>query len=168
MLITCFPFTEVGKCRAGVGAIVGFGHEAIHVKKFEALLGDQRAVRWVPYSGRLNIRDLGGRPVEGGREDDGTVLVIARAHAQHSSGLFGLGGGGQSGTFPGKASEKLKGAYVTVGDKEVEVDVSVFYRLIDTLILSISFSSSIGSYKLYVLLLTSTLSAQDYEVLCFA
>jgi hypothetical protein len=75
-------------------------------------------------SGRFSFDAAGGRTVEGGKEDDGTPLAIARGKAKEHSGVFGVGGGGQKGLFPGKASPKLNGAYVTVGDKEVEVKVS--------------------------------------------
>ncbi|EJD03147.1 uncharacterized protein FOMMEDRAFT_168195 [Fomitiporia mediterranea MF3/22] len=113
---------QPGKCRPGVGAFFGFGHEAIHVKQYETLIGDSRGVRWVPMSGSFSFDRLGARAVEGGHEDDGTPLAIARAHAKEHSGFMGIGGGGEKGLYPGKASPKLNGAYVTVGDKEVQVD----------------------------------------------
>ena len=37
---------------------------------------------------------------------------------------MGIGSHGQKGLFPGKASPKMSGGWVTVGDKEVKVDVS--------------------------------------------
>jgi hypothetical protein len=54
------------------------------------------ALRWVPTSGKLNISSLGYRPVDGGRDTDGTTLYVVRA--QHK-GFY----------HPGKASERLKG-----------------------------------------------------------
>lgn len=126
LLITS-PSPEPGKCRPNFGAFFGFGHEAVHVKQYEVLVGDSRGVRWVPSSGTFSFEKLGARPVEGGHEDDGTPLVIARARAKEHSGILGIGGGGKEGLFPGKASPKLSGAYVTVGDKEVKVDVSVIF-----------------------------------------
>ncbi|THH08084.1 hypothetical protein EW145_g2940 [Phellinidium pouzarii] len=113
---------QPGKCRPKVGAFFGFGHEAIHVKQYEALIGDSRGVRWVPMSGRFSFETLGARAVEGGREDDGTPLAIARGRAKEHSGFLGIGSGGAEGLFPGKASPKLDGAYVTVGEKEVRVE----------------------------------------------
>ncbi|KAI5118244.1 hypothetical protein M0805_007493 [Coniferiporia weirii] len=113
---------QPGKCRPGHGATIGYGNEAIQVKQYETLIGDSRGVRWIPMSGRFSRDALGARPVEGGRETDGTPLVIARGHAKEHAGLFGIGSGGQEGTFPGKASPKLDGAHITVGDKEVEVE----------------------------------------------
>ena len=76
-------------------------------------------------SGKFSFEKLHGRAVEGGREDDGTPLAIARAKAKEHSGIMGIGGGGEKGLFPGKASPKMSGAWVTVGEKEVSVDVSV-------------------------------------------
>jgi len=113
---------HVGKCRPGFGAAIGYGNEAIHVKTFEVLIGDRRAVRWVQAHGRLNPNNLGARPVEGGREADGTPLFVARGFAKEHSGFFGLGGGGEEGLFPGKASIQHNGALVTAGDKEVEIE----------------------------------------------
>ena len=54
------------------------------------------ALRWVPTSGKLNVSVLGYRPVDGGRDTDGTTLYVVRA--QHK-GCY----------HPGKASERLKG-----------------------------------------------------------
>jgi hypothetical protein len=54
------------------------------------------ALRWVPAHGKLNIASLGFKPVEGGREDDGSPLYVAQA-------LY------KGVVHPGKASEKLDG-----------------------------------------------------------
>ena len=148
-----FVLAEPGKARPGVGAFFGFGHEAIHVKQYEVLVGDSRGTRWVPASGTFSFDRLGAHPVEGGREDDGTPLVIARGHAKERSGVLGIGGGGQEGLFPGKASPKLNGAYVTAGDKEVKVEVR-FHSTFHLCLAHVSFLVN--------------LPLQDYEVLCFA
>ena len=66
------------------------------LSKYEVLVGDPRALRWVNYRGRLNLQNLGARPVEGGREKDGTPLFVASA--QHGPNVV-----------PGKVSEKLEG-----------------------------------------------------------
>lgn len=95
-------------------------------------------MRWVPCSGRFSFESLGARAVEGGHEDEGTPLAIARAKAKEHQGIMGIGSGGKKGLFPGKASPKLNGAYVTVGDKEVGVDVSVF--LPDSVLLIVNLS----------------------------
>jgi hypothetical protein len=88
-------------------------------------------LHWVSTSGRLNVGNLGYRPVEGGHETDGTAIYIARGPYKDA-------------THPGKASEKLdgesksscqyrvvdlfifSGAYVTYGGKERVVKVSLF------------------------------------------
>lgn len=53
-------------------------------------------LHWVQSSGRLNLATLGYKPVEGGRENDGTLLYIAEA--LHDGVVH-----------PGKISEKLDG-----------------------------------------------------------
>jgi hypothetical protein len=58
-----------------------------------------RGLRWVDASGVLNVSGLGFKPVEGGREADGTPLYIAEA--PHNGAVH-----------PGKASEKLDGEFV--------------------------------------------------------
>lgn len=113
---------EVGKCNPERGAIVGYGNEAIQIKTYEILLGSAQGVRWVPAFGRLDLQGLNARPVEGGREADGTPLYIGRAHTHKHSGLFGSGG--EEGIIPGKVSPLHGGAMVVAGDKEVEVKVS--------------------------------------------
>ncbi|KAH7888634.1 carbohydrate-binding module family 12 protein [Phlebopus sp. FC_14] len=61
------------------GAVIGYKKDEIHLSKYEILVGDSRAVKWVSCSGKLNVNGLNARPVEGGREPDGTVLYIAQA-----------------------------------------------------------------------------------------
>ena len=60
------------------------------------LVGDSRSVRWVEHSGRLDLGSLGARPVEAGRESDGTPLFIAQAQVHNT-------------ITPGKISERLDG-----------------------------------------------------------
>lgn len=57
-----------------------------------------RGLRWVSAHGHLNVQSLGARPVEGGRESDGTPLYIAKAFHKGAE-------------HPGKASEKLHGKF---------------------------------------------------------
>jgi len=91
-------------------AVIGFKHEAITVNKFEILIGAQSALHWVRAQGKLGAEDLrGARPVEGGREDNNSALYIARARAGDD-------------IIPGKASQVLDGAYVTVHDSEKKVE----------------------------------------------
>lgn len=55
-----------------------------------------RGLVWVNAHGKLNPDSLGKRPVEGGRENDGTPLYVAKAPYKGA-------------VHPGKASEKLNG-----------------------------------------------------------
>lgn len=55
-----------------------------------------RGLVWVNTHGKLNLASLGKRPVEGGRENDGTPLFVAKAPYKGA-------------VHPGKASEKLDG-----------------------------------------------------------
>ncbi|KAI0647853.1 carbohydrate-binding module family 12 protein [Trametes meyenii] len=89
------------------GGVIGYAHEEIHLPKFEVLVGDMRALRWVDTHGRLDIERLGARPVEGGRDADGTPLFIAQAHTHNA-------------IVPGKCSAKLDGAFVPYGFTEKE------------------------------------------------
>ncbi|KAI0727103.1 carbohydrate-binding module family 12 protein [Fomitopsis betulina] len=88
------------------GAVVGYGFKEIQLSKYEVLVGDIRALRWVNFRGRLNVQQLGARPVEGGREKDGTPLFIASA--QHGPNVL-----------PGKVSEKLDAAVVPANNTEI-------------------------------------------------
>ncbi|KAF4598399.1 hypothetical protein EYR38_006801 [Pleurotus pulmonarius] len=81
------------------GGVIGYGGEENHVGTYEILLGDMRGLVWVATHGKLNVASLGKRPVEGGRENDGTPLYVAKA--PHKGAVH-----------PGKASEKLDGAYI--------------------------------------------------------
>ncbi|KAF9005097.1 carbohydrate-binding module family 12 protein [Cyathus striatus] len=90
------------------GAVIGYGHDEIHLDTYEILLGDMHALRWVPARGKLDISALGYKPVEGGRDRDGTPLYIALAHHKGAD-------------HPGKASAKLDGAFIPYGGSEKEV-----------------------------------------------
>ncbi|KAI0631944.1 carbohydrate-binding module family 12 protein [Trametes polyzona] len=89
------------------GAVIGYGHKEIHLPKFEVLVGDMRALRWVDWHGRVDLDRLGARPVEGGREADGTPLFIAQAH--HHGAIV-----------PGKCSPRLDAAFVPYASTEKE------------------------------------------------
>ncbi|KAJ7675116.1 hypothetical protein B0H17DRAFT_1161714 [Mycena rosella] len=101
---------EVGKASDAFqkGGVIGFKHDEIHVDTYEILVGDINGLRWVDASGRLDVSGLGFRPVEGGREADGTPLYIAEA--PHKGAVH-----------PGKASEKLDGAYIPYDGGETNV-----------------------------------------------
>ncbi|KAF7321501.1 Carbohydrate-binding module family 12 protein [Mycena kentingensis (nom. inval.)] len=88
------------------GAVIGYENEEHHLDTYEILIGDMNGLRWVPAEGRLNVNNLGYKPVEGGRENDGTPLYIAQAPHKDA-------------THPGKASEKLDGAYIPFDGEEV-------------------------------------------------
>ncbi|KAJ7072507.1 carbohydrate-binding module family 12 protein [Mycena amicta] len=104
-LYICRAFFEgglqIGKASEAFqkGAVIGFKHEEIQLETYEILIGDMNGLRWIPWEGRLNVAGLGYTPVEGGRESDGTPLFIAEA--PHNGAVH-----------PGKASEKLDGAYI--------------------------------------------------------
>ncbi|KAF8964773.1 hypothetical protein BDZ97DRAFT_1814411 [Flammula alnicola] len=90
------------------GGVLGYKNDEVFVDEYEVLVGDMNRLRWVPTSGRLNVANLGYRPVEGGRENDGTRLYIAEA--PHKDAVH-----------PGKASEKLDGAFIAYDGKEKNV-----------------------------------------------
>ncbi|KAF8891730.1 carbohydrate-binding module family 12 protein [Infundibulicybe gibba] len=91
------------------GAVIGYGHDEIHLGTYEILLGDMRGLQWVSARGRLNVASLGAKPVDGGRDGDGTPLYVAKAPyngAEH----------------PGKCSEKLDGAFIPYDGTEKHVN----------------------------------------------
>lgn len=100
---------QVGKAGSMLakGCSFGYGHDEISVDTFEVLVGDLRAVRWVDAHGKLNLQELGVRPVEAGREGNGQPLYIAQAHINNS-------------VHPGKCSEKLSAAFIPYGGTEKE------------------------------------------------
>jgi hypothetical protein len=53
-------------------------------------------LRWVPCTGKINVASLGLRPVEGGKDSDGTPLYIVEAPHKNA-------------VHPGKASENKEG-----------------------------------------------------------
>ncbi|KAI0357544.1 carbohydrate-binding module family 12 protein [Trametes cingulata] len=89
------------------GGVIGYAHDEIHLPKFEVLVGDMRALRWVDHHGRLDLDRLGARPVEGGHEADGTPLFIAQAH--HHDAIV-----------PGKCGPKLDAAFIPYANTEKE------------------------------------------------
>lgn len=88
------------------GAIIGYDNDEIETENYEILIANPQAVRWVDASHPFSVQNLGGaRPVDGGREADGTPLYIVQAPYK-------------GGVHPGKTSEKLKGADITYGGDE--------------------------------------------------
>ncbi|KAH0827930.1 hypothetical protein J3R83DRAFT_3563 [Lanmaoa asiatica] len=100
------------------GAVIGYKKDEIHIDKYEILVGDSRAVKWVPCSGQFNIQALRARPVEGGREPNGTPIYIAQA--PHRGAVH-----------PGKACEIYgDGCFIPYDDSEKKVKVK--FRLTAT------------------------------------
>jgi hypothetical protein len=80
--------------------------------KFEVLIGDPRAIRWVACRKKLNVQELNATPVEGGTiAKDGTSLYLTRVRYD-------------GGVHAAKVAEYFPGSYLGFGGKEVTVDVS--------------------------------------------
>ncbi|KAG2150416.1 carbohydrate-binding module family 12 protein [Suillus clintonianus] len=97
------------------GGVIGFKKEEIHIVKYEILVGNSQAVRWVNISGQFSLASLNGlRPVEGGREPGGASHYIAQA-PYHGA------------VHPGKACEAFgDGCFITYDSTEKKVkDYSV-------------------------------------------
>lgn len=110
------------------GAVIGYKKEEIHVRfhhcyktslthtalqldKYEILVGDSRAVKWVPCSGQVNVQALRATPVEGGREPDGSIQYIAQAPYNNA-------------VHPGKACEGFgDGCFIPYDSSEKKVKV---------------------------------------------
>ncbi|KAJ7594728.1 carbohydrate-binding module family 12 protein [Mycena floridula] len=113
-LYICRAFHEgslqIGKASPAFekGAVIGYGHDEIHFDKYEILVGNMQGLRWEEIHGRLNVNNLGYRPVDGGHEADGTILYIAEAE-YHGA------------VHPGKASEKWDVAFIPYDGDEKEV-----------------------------------------------
>ncbi|KAF9227291.1 carbohydrate-binding module family 12 protein [Gyrodon lividus] len=91
------------------GGVIGYKKDEIHLDKYEILVGNSQAVRWVPCSGQLNIQGLRATPVEGGREPDGTPQYIAQAPYNGA-------------VHPGKACETFgDGCFIPYDDTEKKV-----------------------------------------------
>jgi len=91
------------------GAVIGFKKDEIHIDKYEILVGDSRAVKWVTCAGNFKVESLRARPVEGGREPDGTPIYIAQA-PYHGA------------VHPGKACEVYgDGCFIPYDDTEKKV-----------------------------------------------
>ncbi|KAI0266731.1 carbohydrate-binding module family 12 protein [Gloeopeniophorella convolvens] len=102
---------QVGKASAVFkeGAVIGFGGSTVELNKFEVLAADSKAVRWVPFRGQLNLQALGARPVEGGREADGTQLYVAQVDYH-------------DGRHAAKIGEHLGAALVPFNGTEVSIE----------------------------------------------
>ena len=74
-------------------------------------MGDSRAIQWVATSNELNVQELYAKPVEGGREANGSQLYIARVRYD-------------GGVHAAKVGENLLRARLAFNGKEVIIDVS--------------------------------------------
>ena len=112
----------------------------LQIGTYEILVGDSRAVRWVPCSGQVNPHSLGPgvTPVEGGREPDGHAIYIAQA-PYHGA------------VIPGKACEVYGDGCFIPHDK-TEKKVKVRVRLTAT-------TRSVSHYRIL---------RQEYAILCYA
>jgi hypothetical protein len=111
-------------------------HSGNQFNKFEVLIGDPRAIRWVAWHKKLNVQGLNATPVEGGiASKNGAPLYITRVRYD-------------DGVHAAKAAEFFTGSILAFGGKEVAVDVS--YR------------SMVWSPRNVLL----TRCLQEYEVLC--
>lgn len=89
------------------GGVLGYNNKEVFVDEYEVLVGDMSRLQWVPSSGRINVQSLGYRPVDGGNDSNGPLYVVEAPH--------------KNAVHPGKAGEKLDGAYIAYGGKEVHV-----------------------------------------------
>jgi len=95
--------------KSNKGAVIGYAHKEVDCPKYEILVGNPSAIRWVQTSGSFNPGSVRATPIEGGREPNGTPLFIAQAPYKGN-------------VVPGKCSEKLGGALVAAGGKEREIN----------------------------------------------
>jgi hypothetical protein len=105
----CDGGLQVGKAGSHLkkGAVYGYNHKTFEVSTYEILVGDSSATKWISTGGQLRVDQLGKRPVEGGQENDGTPIYVARADYH--------------GLHPGKATTALDGAYIAFGSEEKRV-----------------------------------------------
>jgi len=106
----CDGGVQVGKAGTHLskGAAYGYCNKAYEISTYEVLVGNSKAIRWVPTGGLLRVDQLGATPVEGGHENDGTPIYVASVEFHGSRHC-------------GKATTKLDGAYIAYGDKEERV-----------------------------------------------
>jgi hypothetical protein len=101
---------QLGKASEGFnkGGVLGYKNKEVFVEEYEVLVGDMRYLHWVPSNGKLNVASLGYRPVQGGKDSDGSPLYVVEAPYRDA-------------VHPGKASEKGEGAYIAYDGKEVHI-----------------------------------------------
>jgi len=102
---------QIGKASPAFreGAAIGYAGKVVELRKFEVLVGDDRAIRWVSFSYQLNLEELQAKPVEGGKESNGAPLYVARV--QYNGGVH-----------TAKIGEHLPAAHLAFSGTEVLVD----------------------------------------------
>jgi hypothetical protein len=80
----------------------------VKLEQFQVLCGRSDALKWFPAEGHLNMQSLTSKPVEGGQEEDGDALFLAKANHENS-------------TQVGQAGPTLNGASIPLWGKEVSV-----------------------------------------------
>ncbi|RQM04652.1 hypothetical protein DH86_00003762, partial [Scytalidium sp. 3C] len=80
-----------------------------HVKKYEVLIGDQRAIHWERVRGQFNPSSLQSEPVVGGHDTDNTRFYIARVVYKDAQ-------------YPAQCSERSRGATFCYDDDEKSSD----------------------------------------------
>ncbi|TCD60079.1 hypothetical protein EIP91_010773 [Steccherinum ochraceum] len=91
------------------GALFGYGGNEIPQDKYEVLVGDQNAVKWVKCTGRFDPNEFhrhGDKPIEAGHDSDGSILYIIQARDEHG------------GVHPGKVSSHMQGGMISYGGGE--------------------------------------------------
>lgn len=87
-------------------------HSENQFNKFEVLIGDPCAIRWVTHSKSVKVQELNATPVEGGIvSKNGTPLYITRVRYD-------------GGVHPAKAGVFFNGSILAFGGKEVAINVS--------------------------------------------
>jgi len=90
-------------------AFVGYGGEAIEVKKFELLIANPGSTHWVRVRGKFDPNSIREQAIKGGHEKDGPELYIA--HVWHNNAMY-----------PGKCGPSVHGGAFCYHDKEIASD----------------------------------------------
>lgn len=92
------------------GSAVGYYNRVIEFNKFEVLIGDPRAIRWVACHKKLNVQELNATPVEGGMiSKNRGPLYITRVRYD-------------GGVHAAKVGENFNGSVLAFRNKEIVID----------------------------------------------
>jgi len=94
------------------GAVIGYEEKEIQLDTYEILVGNKNKVKWVTVKGSLKVDSLDAKPVEGGKENNETLLYIAQAPYGDNEPID---------VHPGKVSEGLDGAFIPYKGTEKKV-----------------------------------------------